>query len=183
MNSKTKVVALCGAVFLLVATPGGRGATNTGGNRVPVLRLNSERNTYVLKVGHADYGSYSNVTSTTAFTNLVAQLKRICGDSPRGSSSGRQTNLVRAIDVDLAIGSDYQIFDWLVSGRIDAAVISPLALQLHSLWASNAVELVSFDAFDGPSWSFSYEPKIRSFDMPGRIPRSDPEADYQFFLQ
>jgi hypothetical protein len=101
MNSKIKA-ALCGAVFLLVAMPGARGATNTGGNRVPVLRLNSERNAYILKVGHADYGSYSNVTNTSAFTDLVAQLKKICGDSPRGNSSGRQTNWTRAIDVDLA---------------------------------------------------------------------------------
>jgi predicted acylesterase/phospholipase RssA len=184
-----KKMFVCAALFLLVGNscPAADATNATNRTYVPVLRINSDKDAYLLKVGHPTFDSFINATSAPAFTNFAQALKRLSGESRPRRTSGptAATNWLRPIDVDIALGSDYQVFNWLETARIDAAMICPTAFQLHSHAKRGVTNLVCLASPVGIADRVAYQPKLRSFRYVGRAPQTlaNPEIEYLSFLE
>jgi predicted acylesterase/phospholipase RssA len=148
------------------------------------VHTNSERNAFQLKAAFTTFDSVTNAISSVAFTNTSELLKTLCEQSRlRRSDSLVRTNWRRPIDIDIALGTDYQVFRWLDSGRIDATFVCPAALQLFRFGKTNTAGLVRLDAILGTNAAVAFEPRLRSFAVGSSQLRPDPEADFQSFLQ
>jgi predicted acylesterase/phospholipase RssA len=178
MNTRRSLIAC--ATFFLCGNAIGASTTNWA----PILRVNSDKDAYMLKVGHATFESFTNAISSSAFNNTSELLKIICEQSrPRRAAKLGATNWNRVIDIDIALGSDYQIFRWLDSGSIDAAFICPTALQFSRLGRTNVPSLIRLDALLGTNAAVAFQPRLRSFALGNPQPRPNPEGDFQTFLK
>lgn len=90
----------------------------------------------------------------------------------------------RPLQVHVALGSDYQILDWLGQGQVDVAVVSSLALHLL---ARDGVEVSEIELPEPLRDRVlpARRPRLRSVAVgPGGVaPRPDPEADLERFRE
>lgn len=88
----------------------------------------------------------------------------------------------RPLQLNLAVGTDYQILDWLGRGSLDAAVVPALS---HHLLLRDGVGLEEIDPPPeaGERLTPAQATRYRSFDVAGsrRTPRDEPEADLAAF--
>lgn len=81
----------------------------------------------------------------------------------------------RPLQVNVAVGTDYQVLDWMGTGVVDAAVVSDLGVHLLSRDGVELLELVpppkERDALT-PAWS----QRLRSFELTGGQWRERPDA-------
>ena len=81
----------------------------------------------------------------------------------------------RPLQVHVAVGTDYQVLDWIGTGAVDAAVVSDLSVHLLRRDGVELLELVpppaARDALT-PAWS----PRLRSFELTGGERRERPDA-------
>jgi hypothetical protein len=177
---KASTYIIVAVLFLLQNAYGAAPSTNRYRAQV---HTNSEKNSFLLKAGYPTFDSFSNATARASFTNISDLLKTVCEQSrPRWAERTGLTNWRRPIDIDVALGSDYQVFHWLNSARIDAAFVCPTALQFFRLGRTNAPGLVRLDAILGTNAALPFQPRLRSFVIGNPQPRPNPEGDFQSFL-
>lgn len=179
MKASTDIIVLA----VLLSLQNAHGAAPSTNRYRAQVHTNSEKNSFLLKAGYATFDSFSNATARASFTNTSELLKTVCEQSrPRWAERTGLTNWRRPIDIDVALGSDYQVFHWLNSARIDAAFVCPTALQFFRLGRTNAPGLVRLDAILGTNAALAFQPRLRSFVSSNPQPRPNPEEDFQTFL-
>lgn len=92
----------------------------------------------------------------------------------------------RPLQVNLALGNDYQIFEWLSHDAVDAALVPTLSLYLLRRDGVDLLEVVGLPGKDAPELELPGRlPRVLSFDLADgdALPRPAPEADLECLRQ
>lgn len=175
MKRGHKQIGLCGIAMLIGQLVG----------LTQVLVTDESEVAYPLKVGYVTYDAVSDTAASPAFIHLTEHLKRMCASSRRGSGKDNRTgrsDWLRSLDVNIAYGSDYQVLNWLRSGRIDATMLCPESLYFYDTGMTNLIRLV---VPTGDACTSISRPVLRSqcFLEGSWTLQPNPEEDYQAFLQ
>src|SRR5262245_61219067 len=133
----------------------------------------------VLNVGLPRAGDLQEL-NLSVLRQAVSQRLTDLYEPPRDRCAGK-----RRLQVNIAIGCDYQILDWLGQGLIDVAVVPDLSLYLLQRDQGDQVKLrelpVAAKAPEDPLVSREY--RLRSWRFAGGTPtpRADPEQDFESF--